>query len=508
MTTAVTHHHVADGGVAVKGRPPAVEPVSSDAPVGKTGATDGFPSRLPADARRLLVVDDHAPMVKWLAGVLERVGYDVRTATRGDAAEALCQSWRPAMVIVDLVLPDRNGIDLMREVRTRQPETEFVVLTGHGSVPKAVEAMRAGAHNFVEKPVEPAHMLAVLRGALEHRALSLENRALRRELDRQFTFEGIHGKAPCMREILSLIQRVGPTDASVLIVGESGVGKELVANAVHGSSRRARGPFVKINCASFPKDLIESELFGYQKGAFTGATTNREGLLKAASGGSLLLDEIAEMPANLQAKLLRVLQTCEYRPVGSNQTQHVDFRLISATNVDIEAALRDGRLREDLYFRINTITVRVPPLRERAEDIPLLCQHFLERYRTRHRSNVTGIAPSAYEALLQHQWPGNVRELEHAIERAVLVAATEEIRLEDLPELMGSANHRDQAGAAELPNVTLEELERMALIQVLERTKGNKTEAAEQLGLYRQTLYAKIRKYGLEVRKTVEQVRS
>ena len=484
--------------------PPLAEPSVPDEAGVAAPADESVRSQAP-EAQRLLAVDDEAPMLKWLADVLEGEGYEVRTAKRAAAADQICRTWHPAVVIVDLVLPDLDGIELLRQLKSRQPETEFVVLTGHGSIPKAVEAMQAGAHSFVEKPIDPTRLLATLRVALDRRALSLENRALRKELDRRFTFGDIIGKAACMQEVFSLIQRVGPTDANVLIVGESGVGKELVANAIHASSRRANGPFVKINCASFPKELIESELFGYQKGAFTGATTNRSGLLKAASGGSLLLDEIGEMPANLQTRLLRVLQTREFRPVGSNQTETVDFRLISATNADVETALRDGRLREDLYFRINTITLRVPPLRDRVEDLPLLCQHFLEKFSTRHRRHITGITPSAYEALLHHQWPGNVRELEHTIERGVLVTASSEIRPEDLPEQIGSTSRRAGTTDTALPNVTLEELERIALIQVLERTKGNKTEAAQQLGLYRQTLYSKIKKYGLEVRKTVEQ---
>ena len=466
----------------------------------------GQAERRSSSGVRVLAVDDDQALLAWLDTVLTKAGYDVKTAARGDEADHVARDWGPALVITDLQLPDIDGLELTRRVKEVQPETEVVVVTGHGSVPKAVEAMQLGAHSFVEKPVDQNQLLAMLRLALEKRELAQENRALRRELEGQFAFEDMIGKSAAMRKIFELLRRVAPTDANVLIVGESGVGKELVANAIHAQSKRADKPFVKINCASFPKDLIESELFGYKKGAFTGATTDRTGLLKAAHGGSVLLDEIGEMPPDLQTRLLRTLQTREFRPVGSNHTQPIDFRLISATNVDLESALGDGRLREDLYFRINTITVKVPPLRERTDDIPPLCQHFLEKFGKRHGRRVQGLAPDAYQALLQHPWPGNIRELEHMIEHGVLVAPGDEIRLTDLPPL-GQATPRAAARAANegaLPEVSLQELERMAIVQALQRTKGNKQEAAHRLGVYRQTLYSKIKKYGLEVKKTVE----
>lgn len=460
--------------------------------------------RRPA-GHRVLAVDDDRALLAWLDTVLTKAGYEVKTAERADEAHKTAQSWSPAVVITDLELPDLNGLELTRRFKENQPEVEVVVVTGHGSVARAVEAMQIGAHSFVEKPVDQNQLLAMVGLALEKRELSEENRALRRELDGQFSLDDIIGRSAPMKEIFELLKRVAPTDANVLIVGESGVGKELVANAIHAHSERADRPFVKINCASFPKDLIESELFGYKKGAFTGATTDRTGLLKAANGGSVLLDEIGEMPADLQTRLLRTLQTREFRPVGSNETQPIDFRLISATNVDIDAALSDGRLREDLYFRINTITVQVPPLRERPDDIPLLCQHFLQKYRKRHGRRVDGLAPDAYQALLRHHWPGNIRELEHTIERGVLVAPGDEIRLQDLPSLGGTAQPLEaRSPASGLPEVTLQELERMAIVQALQRTEGNKQEAAHRLGVYRQTLYSKIKKYGLEVKKTVE----
>ena len=299
-----------------------------------------------------------------------------------------------------------------------------------------------------------------------------------------------------MQELFDLVESVAASEANILIQGENGTGKELIANAIHYNSKRSKGPFIKINCAAIPKDLIESELFGYKKGAFTGATNDKEGLLELAEGGSLLLDEIGEMPPYLQTKLLRVLQEREYRPIGSERIVHVDFRLICATNVDLEAALREGRLREDLYFRINTIALRVPPLRERTEDIPLLCDYFIEKFRERYQRNVKTIAPAVYHLLIRNRWPGNVRELENVIERAVLVAKGSEIATTDLPE----AIRDDASGSTDFiipAHRTLAEIEKMAILQTLQRTNWNKQEAAQILGLYRPTLYSKMRKHAI-----------
>jgi len=299
-----------------------------------------------------------------------------------------------------------------------------------------------------------------------------------------------------MKRVFDLVVRVAGSDAPVLITGESGTGKELIANALHEKSRRKDGPWIKINCAALPKDLIESELFGYKKGAFTGATMDKEGLFEMAEGGSLLLDEIGEMPPYLQTKLLRVLQEREYRPIGSDRIVHVDFRLICATNIDLDLALREGRVREDLYFRINTITLRVPPLRERTEDIPLLCDYFLDKFRQRYQKNVKTLAPAVYHLLIRNRWPGNVRELENAIERAVLVAKGTEIAVTDLPESI-----REESTAATdfvIPqHRTLAEIEKMAILQTLQRTNWNKQEAAQILGLYRPTLYSKMKKHDI-----------
>jgi DNA-binding NtrC family response regulator len=446
---------------------------------------------------RVLAIDDEPAMIDWLRMLLETEGYDVRTAMIGARGEEVFRALRPGLVVTDMLLPDVDGIDLLKRFKQHNEETEVVVLTGHGSVPKAVDAMKAGAHSFVEKPIEPDTLLAVIDKALERRDLRTENEQLRKQLSGPFRLANIVGRSKRMHDLLELVESVAASEANILIQGENGTGKEVIANAIHYNSKRAKGPFIKINCAAIPKDLIESELFGYKKGAFTGAQTDREGLFEMSEGGSLLLDEIGEMPAYLQTKLLRVLQEREYRPIGSDRIVQVDFRLITATNIDLDTALKDGKLREDLYFRINTITLKVPPLRERTEDIPLLCEYFLEKFRQRYQRNIKGFAPAAYHVLIRHRWPGNVRELENVIERGVLVAKGSEITIADLPESM-----REETTATSdfvvPPHRTLAEIEKMAIVQTLQRTNWNKQEAAQILGLYRPTLYSKMKKHNIE----------
>jgi DNA-binding NtrC family response regulator len=446
---------------------------------------------------RVLAIDDEPSMIEWLKILLEHEGYEVRTAMIGTRGDEIFRTWKPDVVVTDMMLPDIDGLELLRRFKQVSGDAEVIVITGHGSVPKAVEAMKAGAFQFVEKPVEPENLLAQLERAIQRRDLIDENLQLKRQLGERFQFSNVIGKSKKMQDVLELVESVAASDANILIQGENGTGKELIANAIHYNSKRAKGPFIKINCAAIPKDLIESELFGYKKGAFTGANADKEGLFEMAEGGSLLLDEIGEMPSYLQTKLLRVLQEREYRPIGSDRIVRVDFRLICATNIDLDAALRDGKLREDLYFRINTIALRVPPLRERTEDIPLLCEHFLEKYRQRHQRNIRAIAPAAYHVLIRHRWPGNVRELENVIERGVLVAKGSEITVADLPESMRS----DQTTTAEFvipPHRTLAEIEKMAILQTLQRTNWNKQEAAQILGLYRPTLYSKMKKHEIQ----------
>jgi DNA-binding NtrC family response regulator len=447
--------------------------------------------------KRVLAIDDEPAMTEWLKVVLEHANYEVRTALIGVRGEELFRTWRPDAVLTDMMLPDIDGIELVRRFKEINPQAEVIVVSGQGNIPRAVEAIKAGASFFLEKPIDADGMLALLDKAMERTELQAENLQLKQKLQERYKFGNIIGRSKKMEELFELVESVAASEANILIQGENGTGKELIANAIHYNSKRSKGPFIKINCAAIPKDLIESELFGYKKGAFTGAMMDKEGLFEMAEGGSLLLDEIGEMPPYLQTKLLRVLQEREYRPIGSERIVHVDFRLICATNVDLEAALREGKLREDLYFRINTITLRVPPLRERTEDIPLLCDYFLDKFRQRYQKNVKTIAPAAYHLLIRNRWAGNVRELENAIERGVLVAKASEITVSDLPESI----REESSPTAEFvipPHRTLAEIERMAILQTLQRTNWNKQEAAQILGLYRPTLYSKMKKHDIK----------
>ena len=449
-------------------------------------------------ATRVLIVDDDRDTADFLKLLVEPRGDLARTASDAAQAREVLRSWRPEVVLMDLMLPDADGIDLLKDFKEASPETQVIMVTGYGSVPKAVEAMKAGAFSFIEKPVDADVLLVMLDKATEKLQLSAENKRLKEELRDHTSFANIVARSDKMRQLFHLIKSVAPTDASVLIHGENGTGKELVASAIHEHSKRKKGPFIKINCAALPSELIESELFGHKRGAFTGAVSDKTGLMELADGGSLLLDEIGEMPASLQVKLLRVLQDREFRPVGGSRVIQPNFRLICATNVNLDAALGEGKLREDLYFRINTVTLAIPPLRDRTEDILLLAEHFLDRFSGQHQRNIRSIKPEAAKALLRYRWPGNVRELEHVIERAVIVAEGTDIMLDDLPPTIRDAERLpNQTGFVIPPHHTLEEIEKLAILQTLERTRGNKRKAASILGVYRPTLYNKLKKYNL-----------
>ena len=447
---------------------------------------------------RILVVDDEAIIAENLRLILEREGYEVETAGNTATAMLRAEEREFSLALVDLVLPDGDGLQLLRMLKGKDASLEVIIMTGHSSIGKAVEATKQGAFYFVAKPFDAEEMLSLASKALERRRLVAETQELRRKLTEQAGYGRMLGSSPAMKRVFELLDSVAGSDANVLIVGESGTGKELAANAVHAQSPRVHGPLVKINCAALPKDLIESELFGHAKGAFTGAITDRPGLLEEAHRGSLLLDEITEMPLDLQAKLLRVLEDRTVRRLGGAKTVPVDFRLICSTNLDPMTAVREGRLRQDLYFRINTVTVTLPPLRERAPDIPLLANAFLDRFKTKHGREIEGIDPEAYRRLLSYRWPGNVRELEHAIERAVLVARDRVISVPDLPETLQAAASPDVEAPA--PG-SLEEIERASIIRALESSGWNKQAAAALLGLRRPTLYSKMRRHGIPQRR-------
>jgi len=449
---------------------------------------------------RILIVDDEEVMTDSLMKHLVDEGYSVDTASTGAEAIERFDQGGHHLAICDLQLPDMDGLEVMRHIKDARPLTEVIVVTGYGSVERAVEATKAGAFDFVEKEFEFDTLKRRIENALKQRELMTENASMRRQLSTRAEYFNIIGSSKQMQTIYETIESVAKSDANVLIVGESGTGKELIANAIHYNSLRSKKSFIKVNCAALPKELIESELFGHTKGAFTGAHADKEGLVQHAAGGSLLLDEIAEMPVELQPKLLRVLQERSYRKIGSEKTYSVDFRLICSTNRLPADAIREGLLRDDLFYRISTITIHVPPLRERSEDIQLLTEHFLKMYAQKYERGITGVAQAAYQKLFAHAWPGNVRELQNVIERAVLLAKGNKIEPFDLPFDNGAATEGSLAVAWDVPpNMSLEDIEKLVIERTLQRTRGNKQAAANLLGIYRPRLYSKIRKYGIDV---------
>jgi DNA-binding NtrC family response regulator len=453
---------------------------------------------------QLLVVDDEAPITDGLRLFLGAEGYTVETVPTYRASLAAIGQRRFDLVITDLVLPDnpQGGMELLRRIRSQSPDTEVIIITGYGSVSQAVEATKAGAYYFLEKPFEPEQLSLIIDKALERRRLLAESASLRKRLSLRSEYFNIIGASKAMQTIYETIESVAKSEANVLIIGESGTGKEMIANAIHFNSHRAAKDFVKVNCSALPKELIETELFGYVKGAFTGAVQDRAGLIAQAQGGSLLLDEIVEMPVELQPKLLRVLEERRYRRVGSTESQEADFRLISATNRSPREAIKEGLLREDLFYRISTITITVPPLRERSEDLQLLTDHFFRLFTEKYQRPLQGFSEAAYQRLFTYHWPGNVRELQNAIERAVLLSKGPRIEVEDLP--FGSKPV--DLGPEDFhipPGMTLEEIERLVILKTLQRTQGNKVAAAHLLGIHRPRLYNKLKKYKIELpRKT------
>src|SRR5437762_266706 len=450
---------------------------------------------------RILVVDDEPMMSDSLRQHLADEGYTVDTAASGAEAIDLFDGGAHHLVISDLQLPDMDGLTLLRHMKDSKPTTEVIVVTGYGSVQSAVEAIKAGAFYFVEKPFDFEELSPLVEMALERRELVAEAANMRRQLSTRAEYFNIIGSSKQMQTIYETIESVAKSDANVLIVGESGTGKELIANAIHYNSLRAKKPFIKVNCSALPKELIESELFGHTKGAFTGAHADKEGLVQHAAGGSLLLDEIGEMPVELQPKLLRVLQERSYRKIGSEKTYPVDFRLITSTNRLPADAIRDGALRDDLFYRISTITLHVPPLRERNEDLQLLAEHFLALYAQKYQRQITGLSPAAYQHLFAHTWPGNVRELQNMMERAVLLAKGDQIEPADLSISNGGPVAEGASANVSWsvpPHMTLEEMEKSLIESTLKRTGGNKQAAANLLGIYRPRLYSKIRRYNID----------
>jgi two-component system response regulator HydG len=446
---------------------------------------------------RVLVVDDDPSMCDMLVSDLGELGFEVTARTSARAALEALAPGEFAAVVTDLNMPDVNGLELCGRIVASQPDVPVIVVTAFGSIETAVAAIRAGAYDFVTKPLEVDALALALERAIQHQTLRREVKRLRQAVDESRRFGALLGTSPAMRRLYDLLDRIVDSNASVLITGETGTGKELVARALHERGRRRAGPFVAINCAALPEALLESELFGHVRGAFTDAHTTRKGLFVQASGGTVFLDEIGELPLALQPKLLRALQSRHVRPIGGSEEVPFDVRLITATNRDLEGAVEDERFREDLYFRINVIHAEMPPLRARGGDVLLLAQHFIERYAAQADKRVTGLGPACAERLLAYPWPGNVRELENCIERAIALTRGETIETDDLPEKIRGFERSHVLVTSDDPSELppLEEVERRYVLRVMEAVGDNKTLAARVLGVGRKTLYRKLEQY-------------
>jgi two-component system response regulator HydG len=440
---------------------------------------------------RLLVVDDDGAAVESLREIFDREGFYVRTGASGEEGLEVLRGEDFGVVLADLRMPGMDGMDLLRAVKALRPDTEVVIMTAFGTIERAVEAMREGAYDFVTKPLKRPLVVRSVTRAYEKASLKAENQALRAELEAVTGERSLVGTSAAMRRVQDTITQVAQASTTVLVMGESGTGKELVARAIHRRSRRNRGPFVAINCAAIPVTLLESELFGHERGAFTGAFARREGRFKMADGGTLFLDEVAELDPMIQAKLLRVLQEGEFERLGGTQTLRVDVRVVASTNKNLLEMSRTGRFREDLFYRLNVISMTLPALRERSDDIPLLAQHFLSRFAEKNRKEVRTITREAMDLLIAHDWPGNVRELENTIEHAVVLSRGDTIRPEDLPDLVASDASAMQYLTIQL-GTPLDEIEQQVIQQTLRLTRGNKRLAAQLLGIATRTIYRKL----------------
>lgn len=449
-------------------------------------------------SQRILIVEDEDKLRRVLQLQLKSLGYEIEEAAT--AEQGLVSAPTVDLVLTDLRLPGMDGIAFIKQLHEQGVQAPVVVMTAHGSVEVAVEAMKLGATDFLQKPFSLDHLTAIVQRVMAVQSLRDENRRLREQLDTRYQFDNVIGRSAAMREIFHTVERVAPTRATVLLAGESGVGKDMIARAIHQHSPRKNKPFVKINCTALPENLMESELFGYEKGAFTGATVSKPGKFEQGDGGTVFLDEIGDVPANIQVKLLRILQERQFERLGSNVTRNVDVRIIAATNVDLREALEQGRFREDLYYRLNVVPINVPPLRDRKEDIPFLAMHFLQKHARDLGSVVTAISPAALDRLVQHSWPGNVRELENTIERSLVLASNEVLQPADIRIEAPRHNHNLPSQHAPLlpEGETLEHWEQMMIREALRRANGNKSQAARMLGLTRNAFRYRLSQMGLE----------
>jgi len=446
--------------------------------------------------KRILVVEDEDKLRRVIELQLTSAGFDVDQASTAEAGLRIVD--RADLVLTDLKLPSMDGLQMLALIRRQNAQVPVVMMTAFGSVETAVEAMKAGATDFLLKPFSLDHLMQVIHKALEMRALREENRQLKEELGRRYEYDNIVGRSPSMQEIFATIERVAPTRATVLLAGESGVGKDLIARAIHFHSPRRDRPLVKINCTAIPENLMESELFGYEKGAFTGAQTSKPGKFEQADSGTVFLDEIGDVPAAIQVKLLRILQEREFERLGSNVTRHIDVRVVAATNQDLRAALEQGTFREDLYYRLNVVPMNIPPLRERKQDIPFLANHFLRKLAPDSGSQVESITDAAMEKLMAYHWPGNVRELENVIERSLVMCTGKQLDEADI-KLENAPRPRAQSDSHFLPEgLTLDQYEQDLIREALRRADGNKSQAARLLGLTRNALRYRLTQMGLE----------
>ena len=454
---------------------------------------------------RVLIVDDHPSVRKLCTTVGGSAGFDCVEAENAELALAQLEEVSPDIVLADLMMPNMSGLEFLPRVKQLLPQTEIAIMTGHGSIETAVQAMKLGAYDYITKPFRVEELKLLLQRMAEKVKLVAENQFLRDRVSTEMELNGIVGSSSKIQDVLRMVARLKDTHTPVLIAGESGTGKELVARAIHYRGLLAKKPFVAVDCGSLVPTLIESELFGYEKGAFTGAMKSKEGLFQSANGGTIFLDEIGELSMELQAKLLRVLQEKEVRPVGSNQKFKVDVRVIAATNRDLEAAQQEGKFRKDLYFRLNVVTVHLPALRERRSDIAALVHYFLDRFAP---GKTLSVSPAAMKCLLQHDWPGNVRELENCVERAVALGSQEMIDVADLPPAVRAHQESDFAittgassTAGSASNTDLEEIERDTIQRVIEQVHGDKAQARKMLGISRATLYRKLKRYNIGLSK-------
>ncbi len=445
-------------------------------------------------AIRVLIVDDEEPVRRLLSKELKRKGYETDTAEDGSTALHKIRKTNYDIVLLDIVMPELDGLVLMKKVKADPASPAIIVLTGRATVDTAVEAMKNGAYDYLTKPYKLEELVIIINRAYEQRRLSIENTLLQQELSRKERPDKFVGKSQHYSQLLMMISKIAPTDSTVLILGESGTGKELVANHIWKRSKRNKNPFIALNCSTFSETLMESELFGHEKGAFTNAYKVKHGLVEAASEGTLFLDEIGEMPIGLQAKLLRFLDDGEFRRVGGNKMMNADVRVVAATNKNLQDAIEKNQFREDLYYRLNVINLEIPPLRERREDIMPLSEYFLNKYNRKFMKSVKGFDRNAVEKFLEYEWPGNVRELENIIERAVILSESERIGADDI-----SIPDVQHGPVDEKAGLSLQEMEKEHILKVLREAGGNQTQASRVLGIDRKTLYLKIKKYNIQV---------